>query len=150
MSHIIHFEDLKLNTYKGNITAFVERFPEPRHTLTRPTLRKVQVPAALLDGVKTKGTAILQMINCDFRYPGATKNQINNVTVKCPWPRVAIVGATGCKSTLIKLLTGENKPTKGSVKKHQLPLRVRQHAFHHIEQHLEKSPMSTSAGARGR
>ena len=30
VSHIIHFEDLKLHTYKGNITAFVERFPEAK------------------------------------------------------------------------------------------------------------------------
>ena len=146
VSHIIHFEDLKLNTYKGNITAFVERFPEAKayFDLTN-TREKFKFPQpALLDGVKTKGTAILQMINCDFKYPGAAKNQINNVTVKCSMAsRVAIVGANGAgKSTLIKLLTGENKPTKGSVKKHPNCrfAYVAQHAFHHIEQHLEKSP----------
>ena len=84
------------------------------------------------------------MINCDFKYPGAAKNQINNVTVKASMAsRVAIVGANGAgKSTLIKLLTGENKPTKGTVKKHPNCrfAYVAQHAFHHIEQHLEKSP----------
>ena len=30
VDHIIHFEDLKLHTYKGNVTAFVKRFPEAK------------------------------------------------------------------------------------------------------------------------
>lgn len=146
VSHIIHFEDLKLHTYKGNITAFVERFPEAKSYFELGSTRLVfKFPQpALLDGVKTKGTAILQMNNVDFRYPGADKNQINNVTVKASMAsRVAIVGANGAgKSTLIKLLTGEMKPTKGTVTKHPNCrfAYVAQHAFHHIEQHLEKSP----------
>lgn len=45
------------------------------------------------------------------------------------------------KSTLIKLLTGETLPDSGKVEKHP-NLRVAyvaQHAFHHIEEHLEKT-----------
>merc|ERR1719199_1339093 len=57
--------------------------------------------------------------------------------------RVAIVGANGAgKSTMIKLLTGELNADSGLVKKNQ-NMRfayVAQHAFHHIEQHLEKTP----------
>ena len=57
--------------------------------------------------------------------------------------RVAIVGANGAgKSTMIKVLTGENPPTKGKMWKHP-DMRfayVAQHAFHHIEQHLNKTP----------
>jgi elongation factor 3 len=57
--------------------------------------------------------------------------------------RVACIGPNGAgKSTLIKVLTGETEPTAGSVWKHP-NLRiayVAQHAFHHIESHLEKSP----------
>merc|ERR1719199_2010878 len=57
--------------------------------------------------------------------------------------RVAIVGANGAgKSTMIKLLTGELNADGGLVKKNQ-NMRfayVAQHAFHHIEQHLEKTP----------
>ena len=43
---------------------------------------------------------------------------------------------------MIKVMTGELKPTTGSVWKHpNLGIAyVAQHAFHHVEQHLEKSP----------
>jgi elongation factor 3 len=56
---------------------------------------------------------------------------------------VVVVGANGAgKSTMIKCLTGETIPTLGSVWKHP-NLRVAyvaQHAFHHLEKHLDKSP----------
>ena len=146
VDHIIHFKSQKLNTYKGNVTNFVERFPEAKSYFELGST-KVQFKfpqPTLLDGVKTKGAAILSMNNCSFKYPTAEKNQLNNVTVKCSMAsRVAIVGANGAgKSTMIKLLTGEMKPTTGTVSKHPNCrfAYVAQHAFHHIEQHLEKSP----------
>ena len=43
---------------------------------------------------------------------------------------------------MIKVLTGETEPTSGEVWKHP-NLRVAyvaQHAFHHVEQHLDKTP----------
>lgn len=56
--------------------------------------------------------------------------------------RVAVLGANGAgKSTMIKLLTGELECCEGTVWKHP-NLRiayVAQHAFHHIEQHLDKT-----------
>jgi len=56
---------------------------------------------------------------------------------------VAIVGPNGAgKSTLVKLLTGEIVPQEGLVWKHP-NLRiayVAQHAFHHLEKHLDKTP----------
>ena len=146
VDHIIQFKSQKLNTYKGNVTDFVDRFPEARSYFELGST-KVQFKfpqPTLLDGVKTKGTAILSMNNCSFKYPSAATNQLNNVTVKCSMAsRVAIVGANGAgKSTMIKLLTGEMKPTTGTVYKHPNCrfAYVAQHAFHHIEQHLEKSP----------
>ena len=146
VSHMIRFEDLKLNCYKGNISVLVERFPECKSyfELSETKVKFTFPQPMILDGVKTKGTAILQMNNCDFTYPGAAKPQLTGVTVKCSMAsRVACVGANGAgKSTMIKLLTGEMKPTRGSVKKHPNCrfAYVAQHAFHHIEQHLEKSP----------
>jgi len=57
--------------------------------------------------------------------------------------RVAVIGANGAgKSTAIKALVGESKPTEGSIWKAS-GLRmayVAQHAFHHLEKHLQKTP----------
>merc|ERR1711912_174774 len=56
--------------------------------------------------------------------------------------RVAVVGANGAgKSTAIKLLIGELKPDLGSIWRHQnMRLAyVAQHAFHHLEKHLDKT-----------
>lgn len=78
------------------------------------------------------------------RYPGMEKNVISNVTLQCSLnSRVACIGPNGAgKSTIVKLLTGETEPQEGVVWKHP-NLRVAyvaQHAFHHVEQHLEKTP----------
>merc|ERR1711939_435927 len=57
--------------------------------------------------------------------------------------RVAVVGANGAgKSTAIKVLVGEQKPTEGSIWK-AAGLRmayVAQHAFHHLEKHMRETP----------
>jgi len=57
--------------------------------------------------------------------------------------RVACLGPNGAgKSTLIKMMTGEAEPITGTVWKHQ-NMRyayVAQHAFHHVEQHVNKTP----------
>merc|ERR1711972_300647 len=57
--------------------------------------------------------------------------------------RVAVIGANGAgKSTAIKVLVGEQLPTEGSIWKAQgLRLAyVAQHAFHHLEKHMQKTP----------
>merc|ERR1712084_185597 len=56
--------------------------------------------------------------------------------------RVAIVGPNGAgKSTMIKCLLGELKPTTGTIQKVQgcRVAYMSQHAFHHIERHLDIS-----------
>merc|ERR1719287_400745 len=57
--------------------------------------------------------------------------------------RVAVIGANGAgKSTAIKVLVGEQKPTEGTIWK-AAGLRmayVAQHAFHHLEKHMKESP----------
>jgi elongation factor 3 len=57
--------------------------------------------------------------------------------------RVACVGENGAgKSTMIKLLVGEIVPQIGDVWKHPNArvAYVAQHAFHHIEEHLTRTP----------
>merc|ERR1712187_906377 len=57
--------------------------------------------------------------------------------------RVAVIGANGAgKSTAIKVLVGEQKPTEGTIWK-AAGLRmayVAQHAFHHLEKHMQLTP----------
>ncbi len=83
------------------------------------------------------------------RYPQMEKNVVSNVTLQCSLnSRVGVVGPNGAgKSTVIKLLTGELEPQDGVVWKHP-NLRVAyvaQHAFHHVEQHLDKTPNQVRA-----
>lgn len=148
VTDIIHFENLQLHTYKGNVSVFVKNKPEAKSyfELSSSSLSfKFPTPTILQSGSKSnRGRTLLEMKNVSFTYPSATKPQLNNVNVKASMAsRVAIVGANGAgKSTMIKLLTGELKPCSGEVKKHPNCrfAYVAQHAFHHIEQHLDKSP----------
>jgi elongation factor 3 len=58
--------------------------------------------------------------------------------------RVGVVGANGAgKSTAIKLLIGEIKQEQGTVFRHSgmRMAYVAQHAFHHLEKHLDKTPV---------
>lgn len=143
---IIHFNNLKLYYYKGNLSKFVEIHPETKsyYDLNQTSIVFSFPKPGVLNGVNSRGKTILQMQNVSFKYPSAETEQLKNVNVKCSMAsRVACVGANGAgKSTLIKILTGELEPSKGSVIKNP-NLRfayVSQHAFHHIEQHLNKTP----------
>jgi len=145
-THIIYYNDLKLEKYPGNLSCFVEKFPHAKayYDLKATTLKFRFPEPGPLQGVRSKGKAIMNMNNVCFKYPGAKKNQIEGITLRVSMAsRVACVGANGAgKSTLIKVLTGENEPTSGTCTKHP-NLRmayVAQHAFHHIEQHLDKTP----------
>jgi len=145
-THIIHFDDLRLKTYPGNLAKFVEKKPETKShfDLTQSSLKFSFPVPVMINGIKNRSTPLMRLDKLDFRYPSATKNQLNKVSVTASMAsRVAIVGANGAgKSTMIKVLTGEMEPTRGAVWKHP-DMRfayVAQHAFHHIEQHLSKTP----------
>lgn len=144
-THIIHFETLKLNCYKGNMTKFCEKFPHAKAYFDLSLSRlefSFPTPKAL-DGVKQRGRPILTMTDVTFTYPGAPSPQLKNINIRVSMAsRVACVGANGAgKSTMIKLLTGELKACKGTVYKHPNCdfAYIAQHAFHHIEQHLDKT-----------
>ncbi|KAG2231043.1 P-loop containing nucleoside triphosphate hydrolase protein [Thamnidium elegans] len=144
---IIHYEgNYKLKRYKGNLSEFVKKVPRAAAYYSLGAAQSVfRFPEpGFLEGIKTKERAILKMKNVDFQYPGSSKKQLHDISMQCSLAsRVAVIGPNGAgKSTLIKLLTGELESEIGTVWKHP-NLRiayVAQHAFHHIEQHLDSTP----------
>jgi len=143
---IIHYETRKLKKYKGNLSKFVEQYPQGRsyyELSASPIAFKLPEPG-FLDGVKSKDKALVKLQNIDFAYPGSNKLTIMNMSCQVSLnSRVAVIGPNGAgKSTLIKVLTGETVPTDGVVTKHAnvRVAYVAQHAFHHVEQHLDKTP----------
>merc|ERR1711967_189597 len=112
-------------------------------------------------GVTSKTKALIKMKNVYFRYPTRQVNTLNAVQVQVSMAsRVACIGVNGAgKSTLIKLMVGEIEPNDPNDPqfKDQVDLTnppeitkhpnmrlayVAQHAFHHIENHLEKTPVN--------
>ncbi|KAI8909090.1 P-loop containing nucleoside triphosphate hydrolase protein, partial [Gorgonomyces haynaldii] len=145
-TYIIHYETKKLVYYKGNLSKFVEKRPEAKsyYTLAATSVKFSFPPPSILLGVRSNTKAILKMNNCTFTYPGASRPSLRDATAAISLSsRVGIVGPNGAgKSTMVKLLTGELIPQTGVVWKHP-NIRigyVAQHAFHHLEQHLEKTP----------
>ncbi|GJP32034.1 hypothetical protein CLOM_g16578 [Closterium sp. NIES-68] len=143
---IIHYEKRKLKHYRGNLSAFVKVNPAGRvyyDLAAAPFKYKLPTPGQL-DGIRRKESPIMKLTNVCFTYPEAESPALTGVHVQCTLgSRVAVVGVNGAgKSTLIKLITGESKPSSGTIWRHpNLGMAyVAQHAFHHVEQHLDKSP----------
>merc|ERR1719169_310587 len=148
-THIIDFQDRKLKTFKGEkgkcLTEFVEKYPEKKayFELSNETMAFTFPAPGPLEGVKSRTKVILRMNNVTFTYPSKDKPTIMDVNLTVSQvSRVAVVGANGAgKSTAIKVLVGESKPTEGSIWK-AAGLRmayVAQHAFHHLEKHMQKT-----------
>jgi elongation factor 3 len=145
-THIIHYETRKLVTYKGNLTEFIRQCPAAKKytELSNDELKFIFPTPGFLEGVKNKDKAIVKATGCAFTYPGTDRQIIKSGTIQLSLSsRVACLGPNGAgKSTFIKLLTGEAEPDAGTVWKHpnMRYAYVAQHAFHHVEQHLEKTP----------
>merc|ERR1711870_215872 len=149
-THIIDFQDRKLKTFKGTIgstlTQFVEKYPEKKSYFElRNDVMKFTFPEpGPMEGVKSRSKVVLRMNNVTFQYPTKDKPTIMDVSLTVSQvSRVAVIGANGAgKSTAIKVLVGEQKPTEGVIWK-AAGLRmayVAQHAFHHLEKHMTKTP----------
>jgi len=144
-THILQIESLKLHYYKGNLNDFVQKVPSAASYFSlKESKFKFKFPQpGYLEGVKSKGKALMKMEGVAFTYPGNDKPTISGITVQVSLSsRVACVGVNGAgKSTMIKLLTGQLEPQIGNVWKHPNArvAYVAQHAFHHIEKHLTKS-----------
>tara|TARA_B100000424_G_scaffold270733_1_gene270930 strand:- start:423 stop:3542 length:3120 start_codon:yes stop_codon:yes gene_type:complete len=146
-TNIIHYENLKLKSYRGNLSEFVKMKPEAKayYELSSDIVAFNFPDPGPLDGVKSLTKAVLRTKNIYFQYPTAPQPQLIDVTIQCSLAsRVAVVGVNGAgKSTLVKIMVGEIEPNKGLIEKHP-NLRVAyvaQHAFAHIENHLEKTPV---------
>jgi len=150
-THIIDFQDRKLVQFKEKrgqvLTKFVEAYPSKAayFALKNDKTKFIFPTPGTLEGVKSKGRAILKMNNVSFKYPTHDKNTVEGICLSvCMASRIAVVGPNGAgKSTAIKLLIGELKNETGTIFRHSgMRLAyVAQHAFHHLEKHLDKTPV---------
>merc|ERR1712025_1353342 len=149
-THIIDFEDRKLKTFKGShgkcLTEFVEKHPEKKSyfELSNEIMKFTFPEPGPLEGVKSRSKVVLRMNNVTFTYPTKDKPTIMDINLTCSqMSRVAVIGASGAgKSTAIKVFVGEMTPQEGTIWK-AAGLRlayVAQHAFHHLEKHMDKTP----------
>lgn len=142
---IIQIERLKLKQYHGNLAKFMELNPDAKAYFSiKESKHKFTFPQpGPIEGVKSRSKALMKMAGCDFTYPGNTIPTLFNITIQVSMmSRVGVVGENGAgKSTMIKVLTGEVVPQTGEVWKHPNArvAYVAQHAFHHIEEHLNKT-----------
>lgn len=143
---IIHYEGFKLRKYKGNLSEFVKKVPSAKsyYELGASEVEFYFPEPGFLEGVKTKQKAIVKVSEMTFQYPGTNKPQIQDINFQVSLSsRIAVIGPNGAgKSTLINVLTGELLPTEGEVYVHEncRIAYVKQHAFAHIDSHLDKTP----------
>merc|ERR1712127_300410 len=149
-THMIDFQDRKLKTFKGIkgkcLSQFVEKYPEKKSyfELSNETMKFTFPEPGPMEGVKSRSKVILRMTNVSFQYPTKDKPTVVDINLTASQvSRVAVIGANGAgKSTAIKVLVGEQKPSVGSIWK-AAGLRmayVAQHAFHHLEKHIQETP----------
>ncbi|EKM51657.1 uncharacterized protein PHACADRAFT_261922 [Phanerochaete carnosa HHB-10118-sp] len=149
ITDVLHLNRFKLKRYRGNLESFMKAVPEARsyYTLEAAEDYQFKLPdPPLLEGVKTKEKSLIKMRSVGFKYPTQTQQQLYDITLQVSLSsRVAILGPNGSgKSTLVKLLIGDTEPNcGGEVWKHPNLVigYVAQHAFHHIDQHLDKTPL---------
>jgi elongation factor 3 len=145
----LHLNRFKLRRYRGNLEKFVQQVPEAKsyYTLEAQEDYKFKLPdPPLLEGVKTKEKSLMKMRKVGFQYQTQVVQQLYDITLQVSLSsRVAVLGPNGSgKSTLVKLLIGDLEPNKGGeIWKHPNLVigYVAQHAFHHIDNHLDKTPL---------
>jgi len=151
ITHVIDFQDRKLIQFKSTkgqvLTDFVKAYPAKKayFELSNNNQKFTFPPPGPLEGVKSKGRSILKMSMVSFKYPTHEKNTVQDICLSvCMASRIAVIGPNGAgKSTAIKLLIGELKNETGTIFRHSgMRLAyVAQHAFHHLEKHLDKTPV---------
>merc|ERR1719296_748159 len=145
-TNMMSIANLKLDTFKGNLDELVKIKPSLRSffSISESKLKFKFPQPGPIEGVKSKGKALMKMSKCTFTYPVNETPTLFDISIQVSLSsRVACVGENGAgKSTMIKLLVGEIEPQEGDVWKHPNAriAYVAQHAFHHIESHVDKTP----------
>jgi len=147
LTDVIHYENMRLKRYTGNLREFVEQHPPANvyFSIQNSELEFTFPKPGPLEGVKSKTKSILSIKNGSFSYDGS-KPIFENVNVQCSQAsRVACIGPNGAgKSTLIKLLVGELLPSEGTEFYKHENCRIgymAQHVFRFLQEHKEKSPV---------
>merc|ERR1711871_1420499 len=121
-TNITHYENLKLKSYRGNLSEFVKKKPEAKayYELSSDIVAFNFPEPGPLEGVKSLTKAVLKTKNINFQYPTAPQPQLIDVSIQCSLAsRVAVVGVNGAgKSTLVKVMVGELEPDQGLVERH--------------------------------
>jgi elongation factor 3 len=156
---VIHYEQRdvwgpyrRLVHYKGKMSEFVKLQPQAKHYFELATSEdslKFNFPEpGRLEGIKTSTQKFLEMEGVNFKYPGQDIDQLTNVYLKMTLSsRIVVLGGNGAgKTTLLKMIVGETVPSNLGKCKHFIHPNLRiayvaQHAFSHVEQHMEDSPV---------
>lgn len=82
--HILEIADLKLTLFRGNLSAFVKVRPEAKaYFELKASKLKFSFPKPTpIEGVKSKGKALIKVDNISYRYPSNDKNTIEKATVQ--------------------------------------------------------------------
>jgi elongation factor 3 len=147
-TNVIHYENLKLKVYRGNISDFVKQKPEAKfyfETSSQDILSFNFPEPGPLDGVKSLTKAVLKMKECSFQYKTSDRPQLQGVSIQVSMAsRVVICGVNGAgKTTLVKLLVGEIEPNQGIIERHP-NLRmayIPQNVTAALEGHYDKTPV---------
>ena len=153
---MIHYEQRpvwgphrKLVHYAGKMSAFVKKQPQAKHyfELATTDLKFVFPDPGRLEGIRTSTQRFLEMEGVNYRYPGSDRDTLTDIDLKMTLSsRVCLIGANGAgKTTLVKMIVGDTQPSNPSDCRffihHNLRIAyVSQHAFYHVEQHVDDSP----------
>lgn len=133
------------------MSAFVKKQPQAKHyfELATTDFKFVFPNPGRLEGVRTSTQRFLEMEGVNYRYPGVDTDTLSDVNLKMTLSsRVCLVGANGAgKTTLVKMIVGDTTPSNPTSCRffvhHNLRIAyVSQHAFYHVEQHIEDSPVN--------
>jgi elongation factor 3 len=97
-TEIIQIENLKLYQYKGNLDEFVKIKPAARayFSFTESKLKFKFPQPGPIEGIKSKGKALMKMSKCTFTYPCNDKPTLFDISVQVSLSsRVACVGENG-------------------------------------------------------